>query len=876
MLRSSLNQARVVLPAALLLFGAGSFNGCIAKPAPASPAPAVSSQTLVPPKLGTPVEGRCLPPAALSTELYGSADFPSSECRRKARERVARMTLEEKVGQMLQPGHDQVAQSPTDVSKRYLGSVLSGGGQGPTDPTPLEWAKLVQSYRAESLKTPLAIPILYGVDAVHGHNNVRGAVLFPHNIGLGAAGDPELVERIARATAEEMVATSMDWTFAPVLGAARDERWGRTYEAFGETYDLAVTLGVAAIRGYQGKRLGKAPASVLACAKHFVGDGHTTGGKDQGDAAVSDDDVERQLLPAYAAAIEAGVGSVMASFSSVRGVKMHCHGPLLTDTLKRRLGFNGFVVSDWQAIEQVQGQDFAEQLTNSINAGLDMIMHPPYYADVMLVMKALAGSQIPMARIDDAVARILAMKCELGLLEPGAFKPGADGTLPVRHDLLKTVGSPERRALAREAVRRSLVLLKNERSVLPIGKQAKRVHVAGRFADDLGAQCGGWSIQWQGAHGAITDGTTIRAALEQALPKGSVTHSADGSGAAGADVAVAVIGERPYAEGAGDDADLALDPTDVATVKALKAAGVPVVVVLLSGRPLILGEVLELADAVVAAWLPGTEGTGVADVLVGDYAPTGKLTHSWPRDIEQVPINVGDKGYSPLFPYGYGLSYESKVGHAHGHADAQGARHAHHHGDGYRMDFSEVERFARHFDDPKRDAWQRPAEVITLMQLQAGQVVADIGAGTGYFLPHLAQAVGPKGRVLALDVEPNMVEYMRRRAREKNWSQVLPGVIPANDPKLQPRSVDRILVVNTWHHIGQRSAYAAKLAQALKRGGSVWIVDFTRESDIGPPADHRLSAEEVVGELAAGGLQAAVVPAETLPKQYIVRGSLER
>jgi len=593
---------------------------------------------------------------------------------------------------------------------------------------------------------------------------------------------------------------------------------------------------------------------------------------------VSDDDLERQLLPAFAAAVEAGVGSFMASYSSVRGVKMHCHGPLLTDALKRRLGFNGFVVSDWQALDQVQGQDYAEQLTHAINAGLDMIMHPNYYADHLLVLKAIAGTRIPMARIDDAVTRILAMKCELGLLEPGVFKLGADGTLPVRHDLLKTVGSPEHRALAREAVRRSLVLLKNEKQVLPISKQAKRVHVAGRFADDLGAQCGGWSIAWQGAHGAITDGTTIRAAIEQALPKGSVTHSSDGSGAAGADVAVAVIGERPYAEGAGDDADLALDPADVATVKALKATGVPVVVVLLSGRPLILGEVLELADAVVAAWLPGTEGTGVADVLLGDHAPSGKLTHSWPRDMEQVPINVGDKGYSPLFPYGYGLSYAAAAG-AVGAAGAAGparAGHAHHHGGGYHMDFSEVERFARHFDDPSRDAWQRPTEVVQLMQLQAGQVVADIGAGTGYFLSHLARGVGPKGRVLALDVEPNMVEYMRRRGGQEGWAQVFPGVIPPDDPKLQPASVDRILIVNTWHHIGQRSQYAAKLARALKRGGSVWIVDFTPESDIGPPADHRLTSEQVVTELAGGGLRAAVVTAETLPKQYVVRGSLER
>jgi beta-glucosidase len=771
------------------------------------------------------------------------------------------MTVLEKIGQMLQGGHDQI-QSPADVVSLAMGSVLSGGGQGPLNPIPLEWAKLVQSYRAASLKTPLAIPILYGVDAVHGHNNVRGAVLFPHNIGLGAAGDADLVERVARATAEEMVATGVDWTFAPVLAAARDERWGRTYEAFGETYDLAATLGAAAIRGYQGKRLGQGKSSVLACAKHFVGDGHTTGGKDQGDVQASADVVERQMLPAYASAVEAGVGSVMASYNSINGVKMHCNGTLLTDTLKRRLGFNGFVVSDWSAVEQVQGRDYAEQLANAINAGLDMVMHPKYYADFMLVMKALVGERIPLARVDDAVRRILAIKCELGLFEPGRFQLTREGTLPVKEDLQKTVGSPERRAIAREAVRRSLVLLKNERQVLPIDKQTKRVHLAGRFADDLGAQCGGWSVTWQGAHGAITDGTTLRAAFEQALSKDRVTYSSDGSGAAGADVAVAVIGERPYAEGAGDDADLALDPADVATVKTLKASGIPVVVVLLSGRPLILGEVLELADGVVAAWLPGTEGAGVADVLLGDHAPGGKLTHSWPRELEQVPINVGDKGYSPLFPYGFGLSYAA-------------APHAHDHADGYHMDFSEVERFARHFDDPGRDAWQRPADVVKLMQLVPGQVVADIGAGTGYFLPHLTRAVGKTGRVLGLDVEPNMVEYMRRRVRQHGLSQVTASLVPPDDPELAAASVDRILIVNTWHHIGQRAAYTRKLARALKAGGSVWIVDFTQESDIGPPADHRLSAEAVVAELQAGGLHASVVP-EILPKQYVVRGSLER
>lgn len=772
------------------------------------------------------------------------------------------MTVEEKVGQMLQASHDQIKAQPSDVATRRMGSVLSGGGGGPENPTALAWAKLVQGYRAESLKTPLAIPIIYGSDAVHGHNNVRGAVLFPHNIGLGAAGDADLVERVARATAVEVAATGVDWTFAPVVAAARDERWGRTYEAFGESYDIAATLGAAAVRGYQGERLGRSPTSVLACAKHFLGDGNTKNGKDQGDSELTDDDIERRLLPVYAAAVDAGVGSIMASYSSVNGVKMHCNGPLMTDALKRKLGFNGFIVSDWGAVNQVQGEHYGQQLAHAINAGVDMVMHPTYYQDYMVLMQAMAGKEIPMERIDDAVTRILSIKCEMGLLKPGAFELDAKGGLPVKDELLKQVGSVEHRAVAREAVRRSLVLLKNQGGVLPLDPQVERIHLAGRFADDLGAQCGGWSVSWQGSHGAITDGTTVRAAFEQALSKERVTYSADGRGAEGADVAIAVIGERPYAEGAGDDKDLALESDDVNAVKALKAAGVPVVVVLFSGRPLVLGEVLESADAVVAAWLPGTEGRGITDVLLGDFGPSGKLTHSWPRDLSQVPINVGDKGYSPLFPYGFGLTYEGGG--------------SHHHAEGYPMDFSEVQRFAKHFDDPDRDAWQHPDEVVRLMQLGQGQVVADIGAGTGYFMARLAKAVGTSGRVLALDVEPKMVEYMQRRAEHERLRQVDAKVVPHDDPKLGRRSVDRILIVNTWHHIGQRGAYAAKLKRALKPGGSVYIVDFTRESKMGPPPDHRLSPAEVVSELQAGGLEAAVVSEETLPNQYIVRGVLRQ
>ncbi len=607
--------------------------------------------------VGEPVAGQCIRASEPSVEFYGQRGFPSSECKTKAAALVSRMSVPEKVGQMLQAGHDQLRGRPGDVSSRFVGSVLSGGGQGPNDPTARAWAKLVSGYREASLHTRLAIPILYGIDAVHGHNNVRGAVIFPHNIGLGATRDAELVERVARVTAQEVAATGIDWTFAPVVAAARDERWGRTYEAFGESYELAAELGAAAIRGYQGKRLGNEPGSVLACAKHFLGDGQTEGGKDQGDARIAEPELSKRLIPAYRRAVDAGVGSVMASFSSINGVKMHCNGHLLTDVLKRQLGFDGFIVSDWMAVKQVRGNDYAEQLANSINAGLDMVMHPTHYAEYMDVMGALAGSEIPMARIDDAVRRIVAVKCEMGLLSQDQRSREA-----ARRALLEQVGSESHRAVAREAVHESLVVLKNEASVLPIHRDVQRVHLAGRFADDLGAQCGGWTITWQGSHGALTEGTTVRGAFEQALSKDRVTFMADGTGAEGADVAVAVIGEGPYAEGAGDREELGLDAVDVEVVKKLKAAGVPVVVLLLSGRPLVLGDVYELADAVVAAWLPGSEGRGITDVLLGEVAPAGKLSHSWPREMRQVPINFGDPGYDPLFEYGYGLTYSPTSG----------------------------------------------------------------------------------------------------------------------------------------------------------------------------------------------------------------------
>jgi beta-glucosidase len=598
---------------------------------------------------------RCLLPEgpAATVQASTTGGFPSAECLSRAQALVAKMTLPEKLGQMMQP--DRGMLRPGDLESASFGSILSGGGSAPADNSAQGWARMTTEYRAQSLRTRLGIPVLYGVDAVHGHNNVPGAVIFPHNVGLGASRDPDLVTRIGRATALELAATGVDWTFAPVVASARDERWGRTYEAFGEAPELAELLGPALIRGLQGSRLGERPDGVLACAKHFLADGYTERGRDQGDSPLSPDLIERDVLPAYARAIEAGTASIMVSFSSVNDVKMHCHGPLLNDTLKTRLGFNGFLVSDWRAIEQLPG-DYETQLASAINAGIDMVMAPAVYTGFITTLARLVPARVPLERIDDAVARILVTKCALGRLEPNAFRREARGELAAPPGADR-VGSPEHRLLAREAVRKSLVLLQNERAVLPLSKSARRIHVSGSHADDLGNQCGGWTISWQGRSGAVTSGTTLLQAIEGAVSRGSrVTYSLDGSGSEGADVAVVAIGERPYAEGHGDDERLQLDEKQVDVVRSIRQAGVKVVVVLMTGRPVLLGELPRLADALVAAWLPGSEAGGISDLLFGDDDFSGKLPHSWPRSIEQLPINVGDVDYDPLYAYGFGLT----------------------------------------------------------------------------------------------------------------------------------------------------------------------------------------------------------------------------
>jgi beta-glucosidase len=555
---------------------------------------------------------------------------------------LAQMTLDEKIGQMTQADKTAVHDGP-DIHDFFLGSVLSGGDSLPAPNSPKTWADMTDGYQTQALSTRLGIPLIYGVDAVHGDGDVKGAVLFPHNIGMGATRNPDLVQRAARVTARETAGSGARWAFAPCIAVARDERWGRTYESFGESPELAETLGAAAVRGLQDA---DDASAVLACAKHFLGDGGTAGGKDRGDTRLPEDELRRLHLPGYAAAIKAGVGSVMVSYSSWNGEPMHGNRRFITDLLKGELGFTGFVVSDWAAID-LMSPDYTADIARAINAGIDMIMVPIRHRQLIARLKTLVTTgRVTEARIDDAVRRILKQKARFKLWE----HPFADRTLTA------AIGSPEHRAVAREAVRQSLVVLKNDRAALPI-RAGARVHVCGFRADDLGVQCGGWSVGWRGHRGTFTTGTTIRAALQQALGAGRIDFSTDASAAARADLVVAVVGEDPYAEGSGDRANLELSADDRALIATARQAGKPLVVVLLTGRPLILGDLLDAASAVVVAWLPGTEGGGVADVLVGAARPVGKLPCSWPRSMAQIPINVGDPKYAPLFQYGFGLSW---------------------------------------------------------------------------------------------------------------------------------------------------------------------------------------------------------------------------
>lgn len=606
------------------------------------------------------------------------ADAPYRDPALPTAQRVAdllkRMTLAEKVGQMTQAERADIDADPSQIATYGLGSVLSGGGSVPADNTPSGWADMVDRYQAAATSTRLGIPLLYGVDSVHGNNNLDGATVFPHDIGLGATRDPALVERVEHLTATETRAVGPNWAFAPCLCVARDDRWGRTYESFGEDPALVSTMSVA-VRGLQGTpgQLDHADR-VLATAKHFAGDGLTAYGTgsgdytvDQGIDIVTHQQWEKLALAPFVPAVQTyGVGSVMPSYSSVDWIedgvgnpkKMTGNQQLLTGVLKGRLGFDGIVVSDWRAIHQLPG-DYRHQVKTAVNAGLDMAMEP-YSGDTVgwkefesTLVGLVRSGDVPVSRIDDAVTRILTQKVELGLFE----HPSTD-----RRNL-GTVGSAAHRAVARKAVQESQVLLKNAHATLPLATGTP-VYVAGSNADDLGNQAGGWTLTWQGHSGQrVIPGTTILDGI-RSHADGPVTSSVDASapvpaGAAG----VVVVGETPYAEGFGDVGGptqngpntMKLTAADTRAVERVCARAATCTVVVVSGRPLILPpQLLEKIDALVAAWLPGSEGAGVADDLYGAAPYTGRLPVSWPRFLAQEPINAGD-GKDPLFPYGFGL-----------------------------------------------------------------------------------------------------------------------------------------------------------------------------------------------------------------------------
>ena len=573
---------------------------------------------------------------------------------------IAGMTVEEKVGQVIQPEWKSI--KPEEVEQYHIGSIENGGGSVPggnKHATVKDWVELIEPYYQASVRPgqKTIIPLIWASDAVHGHNNVYGATLFPHNIGLGAAHDPALIERIGRATAEEVRSTGMDWSFAPTIAVARDDRWGRSYESYSEDPKIVAAYAGAMVQGLEGK--GDTfldHTHVISTAKHFLGDGSTDGGRDQGDSLASEDDLIRLHAQGYAQAIDAGTQSIMASYNSWHGVKMHANKALMTDVLKGQMGFDGFIMGDWLAHAQIPGCS-NQDCPAAFNAGLDIYNAPTDWKQLYanMVREAKDGT-IPQARLDDAVRRILRVK-----LRAHVFDEPSPAHRP---DTFKPIGTPEHRAIARQAVAESLVLLKNNGAVLPL-KAGARVLIAGDGADNFAMQAGGWTLSWQGAdngQGDFPGATSIYEGLKQEIEAGGgqAWLSPDGTAPQKPDVAIVVFGETPYAEFMGDQSDVALHHDNVESlelVKKLKAQGIPVVSVLLSGRPLYVNPQINASDAFVAAWLPGSEGEGIADVLTGKRDFAGKLSFSWPKRPDQTPLNVGDASYDPQFAYGYGLSY---------------------------------------------------------------------------------------------------------------------------------------------------------------------------------------------------------------------------
>jgi beta-glucosidase len=644
---------------ALLLAACLLLVACGQKATQTMPAAATQAQSAISPS-ATPAQVEAGPEHALYKD-------PSQPVEARVDDLLSRMTLDEKLGQMAQV--EKNSMPAADVAAYLIGSVLSGGGGSPEPNNAENWVKMVDGYQKSAISTRLGIPMLYGVDAVHGHNNLYGATIFPHNIGLGAANDPALMEQIGRATAEEMAATGVRWNFAPVVAVVQDIRWGRTYESYSEDTALVTSLATAYLKGLQdaGQGLGLTdPLAVIATPKHYIGDGATTWGSstngsyqiDQGDMRFDEAAVRKYFLPPYQAVVEAGARSIMVSFSSWNGEKMHAQKYLLTDMLKGELGFTGFLVSDWGAIDQLPG-DYYSDVVTSLNAGIDMVMIPYDYKTFLTTLKqAVEKGDISQERIDDAVRRILRVKFELGLFE----NPFAD---PAN---LAFVGSDAHRALARQAVAESLVLLKNENAALPVAQDTPLLLVAGANADNIGNLCGGWTMTWQGQSGKITPGTSILEGIQGVVSVGSKVEfdrtgvfkdltDSDGTPHR-APVGIAVVGESPYAEGQGDQADLRLSVRDLQVVAKLRQRVDKLILVVVSGRPLVLGDALDQADAVVAAWLPGTEGAGVADGLFGATPFTGKLPYAWPASNDQLPLGPAypeSAQQNPQFPLGYGL-----------------------------------------------------------------------------------------------------------------------------------------------------------------------------------------------------------------------------
>ncbi|KAM7522804.1 hypothetical protein LguiA_012706 [Lonicera macranthoides] len=602
---------------------------------------------------------------AVSEAEYMKYKDPKQPLNTRIKDLMGRMTLEEKVGQMTQI---ERTLSSRDVMKKYfIGSVLSGGGSVPAPKASAEtWVNMVNDFQKGSLSTRLGIPMIYGIDAIHGNNNVYNATIFPHNVGLGVTRDPDLLKRIGVATALEVRATGIPYTFAPCIAVCRDPRWGRCYESYSEDHKIVQAL-TEIIPGLQGDMPANSrkgvpfvggKTKVAACAKHFVGDGGTVNGIDEDNTVIDYKKLMSIHMPAYFNSISKGVTTVMVSYSSVNGKKMHANRDLVTGFLKGKLKFRGFVISDWQGIDKITTpphSNYSYSVQAGIEAGIDMIMLPENFTEFIddLIFQ-VKNNIIPMSRIDDAVKRILRVKFVMGLFE----NPLADLSF------VKHLGSPEHRELAREAVRKSLVLLKNgkiaNKPLVPLPKKAGKILVAGSNAHNMGNQCGGWTIEWQGRSGDITVGTTILTAIKNAVdPSTQVVFNENPDAnfvkSNKFSYAIVVVGEPPYSEINGDSTNLTIPEPGPTTITNVCGA-IKCVVVIVSGRPLVVEPYVSKIDALVAAWLPGTEGQGVADLLFGDYGFTGKLARTWFKSVDQLPMNVGDAHYDPLFPFGFGLT----------------------------------------------------------------------------------------------------------------------------------------------------------------------------------------------------------------------------